>query len=376
MYRPELKILTAPGRTELCGNHTDHQNGTVLAAAVDLATSAVVVKNNDSKVNIISQGFGFSCVDLADTRIRPEEFGSSAALIRGVAAGFKAIGCAVGGFDALVSSRVLPGSGLSSSAAFEVLIARIFNALFNNDEVGDLVIARIARLAENYWFGKPCGPMDQTVSSVGGLACIDFKNPDRPAVEKLYTDVSDFDHSICLISTGASHAGFTDAYASIPEDMSAVAAVFGKKVLRDVDEIDFFSHIDACGQRTGGMATLRAIHFFLEENRVREAVFALKCGDFPCFLEVLNESGRSSGKLLKNLCVPGSGDPGLAPALALSRRVLSGAGATRPHGGGFAGTIQAIVPNEMLGEYRSAMEAVYGPGSCRQLAISEAEEKE
>lgn len=369
MNRDDVKILTAPGRTEICGNHTDHQHGMVLAAAIDLETKAVVAKNDKGKINISSQGFGFFSVDVNDTSIRPEEYGTPQSLVRGVLSGFKAIGCRVGGFDALVSSGIMPGSGLSSSAAFEVIVGRILNTLYNDGVVNDMIIARIGQLAENFWFGKPSGLMDQTASAVGGLLGIDFKRPSRPVVEILQNSFESSDHGIVVVSTGTSHADLTEAYSSIPEDMSAVARCFGKEYLRDVDQIEFFASIDRVGQKTGSIATLRAVHFFLEQTRVREAISALKCDDFSYFLDVIDQSGRSSQQLLRNISVPGSDDPGLAPALDLSRSILSGCGATRPHGGGFAGSIQAIVPSEMIPEYIAQMEKVYGPGSAKLLKI-------
>ena len=369
MYEKETKIFKAPGRTEICGNHTDHQNGIVLAGSVDLQTTAVVAKNDDNMIRITSQGFGCIKFSALDTEYRPEEEGTTISLVRGVLAGFRAIGCQVGGFSALISSSVLPGSGLSSSAAFEVLIGRILNELYNDNVVNDVVIARIGQFAENFWFGKPCGLMDQTASAVGGLVAIDFKKPARPQIELLDTSFEKYGHTICITNTGKSHADLTKAYTAITNDMKLVANHFGKEALRDVDETEFFAGIDRCGQKTGSVATLRAIHFFLEENRVQEAIFALKCEEFNQFLKVINESGRSSEELLKNVYVPGSQDPGLAPALELSRSILSGKGATRPHGGGFAGTIQAFVPDEMVREYKKSMEKYYGPGSVKILRI-------
>lgn len=369
MYVRETKIFTAPGRTEICGNHTDHQNGIVLAASVNLQTTAVVAANADNVINITSQGFGCIKLSANDTDYRPEEEGTTISLVRGVLAGFKAIGCQVGGFSALVSSSILPGSGLSSSAAFEVLIGRILNELYNDNVVNDVIIARIGQFAENFWFGKPCGLMDQTASAVGGLVAIDFKQPARPQIELLDSSFDQYGHSICITNTGTSHADLTRSYTAITNDMKKVANFFGKETLRDVDETEFFAGIDRCGQKTGSIATLRAIHFFLEENRVQDAVFSLKCNEFKRFLKVINDSGRSSEELLKNIYVPGSADPGLAPALELSRSILSGEGATRPHGGGFAGTIQAFVPDEMITDYKKAMEKYYGPGSVRILRI-------
>ena len=369
MNREDVKILTAPGRTEICGNHTDHQHGMVLAAAVDLNTRAAVTKNDDNRVNISSQGFGFFSVDADDTAIRPEEYGTPQSLIRGVLSGFKAIGCRVGGFNALVSSGILPGSGLSSSAAFEVIVGRILNGLYNDGQVNDIIIARIGQMAENFWFGKPSGLMDQTASAVGGLLGIDFKSPSRPVVEILSNRFESSGYEIVIVNTGSSHADLTRAYASIPDDMSAVARCFGREYLREVDQIEFFSQIDRIIPKTGSIAALRAVHFYLEQNRVREAISALRSDDFPYFLEVINQSGRSSQELLKNVSLSSSDDPGLAPALELSRSVLSGCGAVRPHGGGFAGSIQAIVPAEMVPEYARAMEKVYGPGAAKVVRI-------
>lgn len=362
-------VFSAPGRTELGGNHTDHQRGCVLAAAVDLDTRAAVALNGTTVIRLLSEGYPLCQVDLNDLAVRPEEVNTTAALIRGVAAGFVNRGFRLRGFDACVTSTVLPGSGLSSSAAFEVMLGTAMNRLFACG-LDAVTIAQIAQYAENVYFGKPCGLMDQMASSVGGCVAIDFADPAAPVVTPVDFDFAACGHALCIIDSGASHADLTDEYAAIPTELSAVCALFGKEVLRDVPEADFYTRLPEVRKAAGDRAVLRAIHVYEENRRVAAEVDALRRGDFPAFLRVVNESGFSSQNLLQNVIPTGAtAHQEVALALGLARHLLGSRGACRVHGGGFAGTIQAFVPNDMLDDFRSRMEAVLGAGSCHVLAI-------
>ncbi len=369
-HTPATHVFSAPGRTELSGNHTDHQRGCVLAAAVELDTRAAIALNGTSRIRVLSEGYPLLCeVDLNDLAVRPGEKNTTAALIRGVAAGFARRGCALRGFDAYVTSTVLPGSGLSSSAAFEVLLGTAINHLFSCG--ADAVeIAKIAQFAENVYFGKPCGLMDQMASSVGGCVAIDFADPAAPVVTPVDFDFSACGHALCIIDSGASHADLTDEYAAIPAELSAVSAVFGKAVLREVPEADFYAALPQVRHAAGDRAVLRAIHIYDENRRVAAQVAALQRGDFNDFLRYVNLSGFSSQNLLQNVIPTGAtAHQEVALALALARHLLGGRGACRVHGGGFAGTIQAFVPDDMLEAFRTGIEAVLGAGSCHVLAI-------
>ena len=367
--RPARFLFSAPGRTELGGNHTDHQLGRVLAGAVSVDTVAAVAPNGERTIRVQSEGYPLCVVSLDDLEVRPEDFGTTLSLIRGVAAGIAAEGHAVSGFDAAVSSRVLPGSGLSSSAAFEVLLGTIINHL---DRCGlDAIrIAQIGQYAENIYFGKPCGLMDQMASSVGGIVTIDFADASRPVVEPLDFDFASCGHALCIVNSGADHADLTDEYAAIPREMKAVCAVFGKEHLREVDEDAFYARLREVRVAAGDRAALRAMHFFEDNRRVALQVEALKAKDFPRFLDLVNESGRSSWLYLQNVVPTGSTrHQELALSLALAARLLQGRGACRVHGGGFAGTIQAFVPLDLLESFKAGMEAVLGAGSCQVLSI-------
>ena len=363
-------IFSAPGRTELSGNHTDHQHGCVLAAAVTLDTRAAVAKNADRRIRIQSEGYPLCEIALDDLTVRPEEINTTAALVRGVAARFQQLGCEVGGFDAYVTSTVLPGSGLSSSAAFEVLTGTIINHLFFAEKATPVEIAQIGQYAENVYFGKPCGLMDQTASSVGNIITIDFADPEHPAVERLDFDFASCGYSLCILDSGADHAELTDEYAAIPHEMKQVAAVFGKNVLREVEESEFYARIAEARKACGDRAVLRAIHFFEENRRVLLQVRALQNDNFNAFLHYVTESGRSSQLYLQNVTPLGaSAHPDMAFTLALAEKLLDGHGACRVHGGGFAGTALAFVPKERLQQFREGFEAVMGEGSCHVLAI-------
>ena len=358
--------FSAPGRTEIGGNHTDHQRGRVLAAAVNLDTRAAVRRNGTGTIRIQSEGYPLCQIDLHDTAPIETERGTTAALIRGVAAWMLERGCPVEGFDAYVTSSVLPGSGLSSSAAFEVLIGAIINGLFG----GGFTPAQLAiagQFAENVYFGKPCGLMDQMASAVGGLVAIDF-GPENPVVTKVDFDFSACGHALCIIDTGADHANLTGEYASIPAEMKKIADYFGRDVLSQVQEDAFFRHIPALRQYCSDRAVLRAIHFFEENNRVPQQVAALERGDFTAFLGLVNESGHSSWQYLQNVIAHPHRQE-MALTLALCRRLLNGQGACRVHGGGFAGTVQAFVPEDRLESFRSGIEAVLGQGTCHVLNI-------
>lgn len=364
------RYFSAPGRTEIGGNHTDHQQGRVLAAAVDLDTRAAVRENGTDTIRVLSEGYPLYSVDLNDLEPKKTEINTTAALIRGVAARFAQLGCEARGFDAYVVSTVLPGSGLSSSAAFEVLMGTIINALFFDGRATAPQIAAIGQYAENVYFGKPCGLMDQMASSVGGLVAIDFRDPEAPAVQKVAFDFSASGHALCIIDSRASHADLTDEYAAVPAEMRAVAAHFGCEVLTQVPERDFYAAVPALRASCGDRAVLRAIHFYEENRRVQEQVTALERGNFSSFLTLVKESGRSSYMYLQNVIASGSRErQDVALVLAMCEKILQGRGAFRVHGGGFAGTVQAFVPVDLLGMFRKEIENVLGQGSCHVLSI-------
>ena len=363
-------VFSAPGRTEISGNHTDHQHGCVLAASVNLKTTALVTLNEAGIIRVISEGYAPVEVNVGDLSIHPEETNTTAALIRGVASSFAQRGAKLGGFDASVSSTVLPGSGLSSSAAFEVLIGNILNTLFFESKLDAVEIARIGQYAENVYFGKPCGLMDQMASSVGGMVFIDFADPENPLVEKINFDFSATGYALCIIDTGADHADLTDEYAAIPQEIKAVCAFFGKEFLRDVAEDDFWKRLPALRAAVGDRPILRAIHVYNENRRVLMQKQALADGDFDTFLGLVRESGKSSWCLLQNVIPKGqTKHQEVALALALAEKLLNGEGACRVHGGGFAGTIQAFVPMNRLDAFKTGMEEALGAGKCHVLSI-------
>lgn len=367
--KPE-RYFSAPGRTEISGNHTDHQNGKVLAAAVDLDTRAAVRINGTRIIRIQSEGYPLCTVDLEQLQPVEAEINTTLALIRGVAARFVQLGCPVAGFDAYVASTVLPGSGLSSSAAFEVLVGTIINHLFFDGRVSAPEVAAIGQYAENVFFGKPCGLMDQTVSAVGGLVTIDFGNREHPAIRRLDFDFATCGHALCIIDSRASHADLTDEYAAIPNEMKAVAAFFGKEVLTQVAEAEFYANLAAVRQACSDRAVMRAIHEFQENARVERQVQALESGDFAEFLTLTTESGRSSYTYLQNVIPAGYvAQQDMAIALALCQQYLQGRGAYRVHGGGFAGTVQAFVPFDMLDAFRTGIDSALGEGACHVLSI-------
>ena len=366
----EPGIWSAPGRTEISGNHTDHQHGKVLAAAVDADMLAAAAPNGTDTVRVKSEGYELFTVSLDRLEPVEAEKGSTAALVRGICAAAAARGYAVGGFDACVTSNVMQGSGLSSSAAFEVLMAAVVNGLFCGGALSATDLAIMGQYAENRFFGKPCGLMDQMASAWGGIISIDFADPASPVVRPVSFDFSSVGHSLCMIDLKSDHANLTHEYAAIPGELAAVSHFFGKEALRDVDEAAFYAHLDELRAEEGDRAVLRAIHVFDENRRVDESVAALEAGDFDRFLRLERESGRSSWIYLQNVVVTGStGEQAAAVALALCEHVLGDRGAFRIHGGGFGGTVQAFVPNELLEEFRRRIEAVFGAGSCHVMQI-------
>jgi len=364
------RYFSAPGRTEIGGNHTDHQRGRVLAAAVNLDTVAAVRLNGTDKIRILSDGYPMCEVDVNELTPKKEEINSTPALIRGVAARFVQLGCEVKGFDAYCESTVLPGSGLSSSAAYEVLIGTIINHVFFDAKVSQAEVAQIGQYAENVFFGKPCGLMDQTASAVGNLVTIDFFEKENPVIKPVTFDFASCGHALCIIDTGADHADLTDEYAAVPGEIKAVAAYMGKEVLTEIDEADFFAKIPELRKECGDRAVMRAIHFYQENARVPKQVAALEQGDFETFLKLIKESGYSSYMYLQNVIPAGYKEhQDVALALAMCEHFLAGKGAYRVHGGGFAGTVQAFVPFEILDSFVAGMDGVLGEGACHVLSI-------
>lgn len=362
-------IFSAPGRTELGGNHTDHQCGRVLAAAVNLDCKAAVAPNGENIIRVLSEGYPMCEIPLPAGNPDKQEYGTTLSIIKGIAARFSMLGRTVSGFDAYVCSDVLPGSGLSSSAAFEVLIAVIINYM-GSCGLNPAEIAMVGQYAENVYFGKPCGLMDQTASSVGNIIAIDFKDSENPIITPLDFDFSTCGHALCIIDSGASHAELTDCYAAIPEELKKVCAFFGRDVLREVPETEFYANIAAVRKAAGDRAVLRAIHVYEENKRVVSQTEALQQGDFSRFLKLVTQSGKSSWELLQNVIPEGrTAKQEMAFALAVAEHLLNGKGAVRVHGGGFAGTIQAFVPNNMLSDFRAGIEKVLGEGSCHVLNI-------
>ena len=367
----DYAFYSAPGRTELGGNHTDHQHGRVLAASVDLDVIALAAPNGTNTVRVLSEGFKMDVVDLDRLTPVEEEANHSASLIRGVCAAFAAKGWPVQGFDAYTTSAVLKGSGLSSSAAFEVLIGNIANHLFAGGAESPVTIAQIGQYAENVFFGKPSGLLDQMASSVGGVVAMDFADPAAPVVRPLSLDLAGQGYALCIVDTGADHADLTDEYAAIPAEMKAVAAALGGQVLRDVPEEAFCAALPALRRQLGDRALLRAFHFYADDQRAALQADALAAGDFGRFLTLVTESGVSSFQYLQNVFCrskPADEQP-VALALALAQTLLAGAGAVRVHGGGFAGTIQAYVPLERVEPFRAGMEALLGPGMCHVVSV-------
>ena len=369
-YEREVCIMSAPGRTEVCGNHTDHNNGKVLAASINLDAIAIVSKNDDMTIRVKSKGHKMNVVDLNNLVPNEKNYGDSTTLVQGVAAGIKNLGFEVKGFDACTTSDVMGGSGLSSSAAYEVLIGTVISYLYNNGEISEVDIAKVAQFAENVFFGKPCGLLDQMASSVGTFVTIDFKSTTDPVIKKVNFDFSKSGHSLCIVDTHGNHSDLTDDYAAVRGEMEAVAKAMGKNVLREIEYEDFFKAIPDLQGKVCDRAILRAIHFYNENKRVDEAIDCLEKGDFEGFKNIIIASGLSSFTLNQNVYTPKTPtEQKLSLALAVSEEILRGRGAWRVHGGGSAGTIQAFVPNHLLDTYKSTMESIFGKGSCYVLII-------
>jgi len=366
----ELMLFSAPGRTEIGGNHTDHNHGRVLAGSVNLDVIAVVAVSAENRIRVKSKGYDMDTVELDSLTVKQAEINRSASLIRGTAARFAELGNTIGGFDAYTTSNVLKGSGLSSSAAFEVLIGVILSHLFNNGTVSPVEIAKIAQYAENVYFGKPSGLMDQMASSVGNIITIDFKSTEQPIIEKVDFDFAETGHALCIVDVGGNHADLTHEYAAVPGEMKAVAAELGVAVLRETDFATLLKNMPALREKLGDRAVLRAIHFLKDNDRVVEQVAALKNGDFDTFKKLIIESGNSSFEYLQNVYASCNVDEqGMSLALALAQHVLDGKGAWRVHGGGFGGTTQNFVPYDLLPAFREVIEGVFGEGSCHVLRI-------
>lgn len=362
-----LCFFSAPGRTEIGGNHTDHNRGRCLAGAVNLDTIACVEKTDDGVIIVDSEGFPPITVGLEKLDVRTGDFGTTLALIRGTAGVMKEMGYQIGGFRATISSSVLRGSGLSSSAAFEILIAAILDGLYNGWMVDFKTRAIIAQKVENVYFGKPCGLLDQMAASAGGMVALDFETDDAQ-VEAVACDFAAHGYALCVVNTGGDHGDLTDDYAAIPAEMKAVAAQFGKKVLREVDPAEFEANVGRVRAEVGDRPVLRAMHFFDDNARVVDQVAAVRAGDLETFFADVTASGDSSWKLLQNVYARANQEQ-MAMGIELSRRFLKGEGAQRVHGGGFAGTIQAYVPMARLEAYVALMDSVFGKGSCTPLMI-------
>lgn len=366
----DIVVFSAPGRSEIGGNHTDHQQGEVLAAAVNLDTIAMARASDDNRVCVLSDGYPMITVDLDLLDKREEEQGTTKALIKGVLYEAKKRGYSVGGFKAYITGDVLVGAGLSSSASFETLIGTILSGLYNDMNIPQTEIACMGQFAENEYFGKPCGLMDQMACAVGSLVHIDFKDRENPIVESVDFDLSQYGYSLCIVDTKGSHADLTEDYAAVPNEMKAVAEIFGKRVLREVAKEDVFTSLNEIRRQLGDRATLRAIHFFEENERVREEVAALRSKNVDRFLELVKASGDSSYKYLQNVYTNHDiAHQNVSIALAVSEMFLKQNGVARVHGGGFAGTIQAFVRDETVESYQNAMEEIFGKDACQVLKI-------
>ena len=368
--KENIRLFAAPGRTEVGGNHTDHQHGCVLAGGVNLDVIAVTAPNNDGKVRIKSEGYDMDVIDITELEKNTAEHGRASALIRGVLSRFKELGADISGFNAYTTSNVLKGSGLSSSAAFEVLVGNIVNGMFFNNKADEITIAKIGQYAEREYFGKPCGLLDQMASSLGGFTYADFFNPADPITEKINLDIHSFGYTLCVVDTGGNHANLTQDYADITIECKEISNKLGVDFLRDADQNRFYNSIAELRRACGDRAVLRAFHFFNENDRVEKQKAALKAGDFEGFLKLVNESGESSYDYLQNLYSNSAvSEQGLPLAIALTKKFLNGKGACRVHGGGFAGTIQCYIPSELLADYKKTIEAVFGENSCCVLNI-------
>lgn len=363
----DVTLFSVPGRTELSGNHTDHNNGRVIAASVDIDIIAVAAKCDCQEVRIKSVGYREDTVDISDPVPDAVRKGSSSAIIAGIADYFRKNGYKYGGFCAYTTSDVMTGSGLSSSAAFEVMVARIFSEFYNNGDIALMELAKAGKYAENEFFGKPCGLMDQAACASGGCLWMDFENSASPKTEKVEIDLSKFGYRLCIVNTGGNHADLTDDYAAVPAEMKSIAALMGKQTLRSCDEADFIGRISYLRSIVGDRAIMRAMHFFNENKRVDAQKEALKQGDFDTYLSYVTASGNSSFKFLQNVYTNKNvEEQGISLALAITENFGA---VCRVHGGGFAGTIQAYIPEEKVASYKAAMEAVFGENSCQVYTI-------
>lgn len=366
----EASLYSAPGRTEIGGNHTDHQHGRVLAGSVNIDMIAAAAPNSLNQLRVQSEGYDLCVIDLADLAARKEEENTTMSLLRGECEAFRQRGAALSGLDVYVASNVPKGSGVSSSAAFEVLIGVILNDRFMTKKVSPIEIAQIGQWAENVYFGKPCGLMDQMASSVGNIITIDFADPAHPDVEPVQVDFSKAGLALCILDSCADHADLTDEYAAVPAECRAVAAVCGGEVLRDVPFDTFLAKLSECRRQCGDRAVLRAFHFYADNDRVAQQVAALRGGDFDAFLQLVTASGDSSWEYLQNVIPAGYKEhQEMGVTIAAAKHYLQGKGAVRVHGGGFAGTAQAFVPVDMLADFKAHMEAILGEGRCHVLSI-------
>lgn len=367
----DIALFSAPGRTEIGGNHTDHQHGCVLAGSINLDVIAAARPNGTNTVRIQSRNYKMDVIELDDLEIHEEQYDKAISLIRGVIRRFVDLGCEVKGFDAYTVSNVLKGSGMSSSAAFEVLVGTVINGLFANSEVNPIEIAKFGQFAENVYYNKPSGLMDQMASSVGSVVAIDFRSTETPVVEKVDFDLQKHGHALCIIDSGADHADLTDEYATIPADMKEVASFFGKEYLRQVSKQEFFDNLKNIREKiSNDRAVLRAIHFFNDNERAQRETQALRDNDFELFKKLVKQSGYSSYMYLQNVFAPSMPkNQAVSLTLSLCDEILGDRGAYRVHGGGFAGTVQAFVPFDMLDDFKSKIEAVLGEGMCHVLSI-------
>ena len=368
-YDDDVCIISAPGRTEVCGNHTDHQRGEVLAASIN--DDAIAIVGSSNSVNIMSEGYPMISFSIDDISKKDNEEGTTVALIKGVLAGCRDKGFSIGGFNAYITSDVLGGSGLSSSAAFETVIGNVISNLYNDGKIDAVTIARIGQYAENHYFGKPCGLMDQMACSVGGLCHIDFASPEEPIIESIDVNLDEYGYSLCITDTKGSHADLTPDYAAVPAEMKSIASYFGKNVLKELNENDVLENINSLREKYGDRAVLRAFHFYEENIRVKTAAEALKNHDFNSFLDNISKSGNSSYKYLQNVFTTHDiTHQNVSIALCISEMVLGDeGGVARVHGGGFAGTIQAFVKNEFVSKYKDSMDSIFGEGACAVLKI-------
>ncbi len=367
---PAKRAFSSCGRSELIGNHTDHQHGLVLACGVNLSAIALAAPNDRNEIRLVSKGFSACSVKLNETDPDPDEYGTTTALLRGVLAGVTERGANPFGLDVYVVSHVQSGSGLSSSAAIEILLGGVMNGFYLNGELDEIALAVIGQHAENVYFGKPSGLLDQMACASGGIQFFDFSDPVEPLAQRIEFDFSACGHSLVIIDTGADHAGLTDCYSAITEELASVDAFFGASALRDVSERDFYASLPVLRRLCGDRAVLRAMHIFDENKRVRLAKDALRANDFETFLAQLNASGNSSYMMLQNVIAEGHDSPqAVAFSICYAKKLLNGRGAVRVHGGGFAGTVLALVPNDFLTEFCAEMDRVLAPGACRPLSI-------